>query len=86
MPKQTRRKIEVLGHAYRWTVGGPGVIVWDEAGRQHQAALFDVAGIHWDTFERGHRKKTSDGMIRPGQVAAWIESHIAGTAARFTET
>lgn len=76
MPKQIRRKIEVAGHTYRWTEGGPGVIVWDEAGKQHKAALFDIAGIHWDIYERGKWKKTIDGMIRPAQVAAWIAAHL----------
>jgi len=82
MPKQTRRKIEVAGHTYHWTVGGLGVIVWDEAGKQHKATLFDVTGVNWDTFERGQQKKTIDGMIRPEQVAAWITKHIGDLATK----
>ena len=35
-----------------------------------------VKGINWGAFERGQYKKTTDGMVTPGEVSAYIENNL----------
>jgi hypothetical protein len=66
------RKIVVDGKNYRWR-GSSFVIVQDENGRRVAAGnATEIKGLTWNDWERGHWKRTNDGMMRPGEVAAFV--------------
>jgi len=70
-----RRTIVVGGEAWEWFCGkGGGVVIWSPDGkRRHTTHAAHVKGINPDTFDRGKWKMTSDGMLRPSEVAALIQ-------------
>jgi hypothetical protein len=39
--------------------------------------LTEIKGLGWDVIERGRWKRTSDGMVRPAEVAAYILTAFA---------
>ena len=65
------RRITVRGVEYRYVVGTAFVkIIGPVASRA--VPLTEIKGVGWDAIERGHWKKTSDGMVFPSEVAAYI--------------
>lgn len=60
---------------FEWRYGGRGVIV-RQGDVKHNVHVTEVTGLQWDDVERGQWKRTSDGMITPGQVRAWIDKNV----------
>lgn len=74
MSKRSWRKIVVAGVDWTYYVGKCAVEA--RCGeRKIVGQLHDVAGLTPYVFERGRDKRTSDGMITPRQIAAWIAEH-----------
>ena len=58
---------------WRWRCGDGGhVIAYSEHGERRLAGAWTILGMSSDTFKRGQWKKTSDGIVGPGDVAKWI--------------
>ncbi len=69
------RLITVQGVRWKWKCGkGCGVIAYSEKGQRAYAQAWEVKGCTPDVFERGQWKKTSDGMMTPAEVEAWLSS------------
>jgi len=67
------RLLTVAGTKWRWRVGrGGNVIAYSEYGERRCAGAWAIRGMDPDTFERGQRKRTSDGMVRPADIAKWL--------------
>lgn len=72
------RKIVVDEKEYRWTGGSAYVVVQDTNGKRVLgASACEIKGITPDVWERGKWKGTSDGMITPGEVAAFIKKKVS---------
>jgi hypothetical protein len=72
------RKLVVDGKNYRWR-GSDFVVIQDEHGKRVGGARVtapQIKGDDWNVWERGQWKRTSDGMMRPGEVAAFIRSAV----------
>lgn len=71
------RSIVVDGRQYRWR-GASYVVVQDKDGNRVCAGNApEIKGISWSDWERGGWKSTPDGMMRPGEVAAFIRLSLA---------
>ena len=71
------RPLVVDGVRWKWRAGkGGGVVAHSERGKRLQSQAWTVKGItDPEIFARGQWKRTSDGMVKPADVAAWISSH-----------
>lgn len=65
------RKIVVSGVEWKYHVG-TGAVEARCAERKLVGQLPEVTGLDWNSIERGRHKRTSDGMVTPKQIAAWI--------------
>lgn len=69
------RTIEVKGTTWNYRVGkGGGVVAHSDDGQRRFAHAWDIKGSTPDVFERGQHKKTTDGMVRPGELRRWLDS------------
>ncbi len=73
VPATGTRRIVVNGATWRWSVGKGNVSLWSPDGVRHNAHASAVKGITPDDFDRGKRKRTSDGSVCPSHVRAYIE-------------
>jgi hypothetical protein len=74
------RNLIVDGKKYRWR-GSSFVVIQDEHGKRvgkAQLSAPEIKGEDWNVWERGQWKRTNDGMMRPGEVAAFIRRTVAG--------
>ena len=62
------REIEVDGKTYKWRCGKTAVRIKGIG----YVMLSEITGLAQDIIDRGRHKITSDGMITPKQVAAYI--------------
>lgn len=70
------RKIFVGGKQYRWR-GADFVVIQDENGKRvASGSAPEIKGTDWNVWERGGWKRTCDGMMRPGDVAAYIRRTV----------
>jgi hypothetical protein len=69
------RRITVDGVEYRYVVGATFVKITGPA-LSRAVMLIDIKGLDWDAIERGRRKRTSDGMVRPSEVTAYIRAAL----------
>lgn len=82
---RTGRLIAVNGIRWKWKCGkGGGVIAYSELGQRAFAQAWDIKGCTPDVFGRGQRKTTSDGMLTPAEVAAWLSSQNTAGQPRDT--
>lgn len=68
------RNLTVDGKKYRWR-GSSFIVIQDEGGKRvgkAQLSAPEIKGTDWNVWERGQWKHTNDGMMRPGEVAAYI--------------
>lgn len=73
MGSRKRRRITVRGEVFTYTIGTGSVrITWPD-GSSRAVLLTVVTGRSEDVLERGQWKKTSDGMVTPKDIAAYIE-------------
>ena len=69
------RLLTVAGTKWRWRCGrGGNVIAYSERGERRCAGAWAIRGMDPDTFDRGQWKRTSDGMVRPSDVAKWLSA------------
>ena len=74
-PHGKARKL-VVGGAVWWWLYGSRVCIWDPDGAKHTVPAWTIKGVTPDTLERGHWKRTSDGMLTPFEVADYIKSEL----------
>ena len=68
------RKIMIDGVEWRWNCGRSMVTAYSEYGDKIVSPPEKIIGISPDTWERGHWKKTCDGMLSSKHIAKWIRS------------
>jgi hypothetical protein len=67
------RLLTVAGTKWRWRCGkGGNVVAYSEYGKRLCVGAWTIKGMHPDIFERGKWKKTSDGMLKPSDIANWL--------------
>jgi len=74
----TMRKVIAYGQSWEFSTGKFNVVIKNP--RTDMKFIIDyskLTGLSWETLERGQNKKTSDGMITPDHVKAYIEKHLA---------
>lgn len=68
------RRITVLGpEDWQFRVFAGHTVIFDPRGTKYVVSSADMIGRTPSTFERGQYKKTSDGMVTPKYVAAFIQ-------------
>lgn len=70
------RKIVVGGAEWKYHIGSGAVEARCGDRKLVGTPPEIVPGLTWDIFERGQHKRTSDGMITPKHIAAWIGSRL----------
>ena len=67
------RRLLVNGSPWVWKIGrGGGVVAYGPRGQRECAHASIIKDINPDAFCRGQRKGSSDGMLTPKEVTAWI--------------
>lgn len=66
------RRIVVAGTTWYWRVGRSNVVARNDAGEKRCERIWTIKGLTPHDFERGQWKRTSDGQLTPGEVAAWL--------------
>lgn len=76
------RKVHVGGQVWEFRTGkGAAVIKNPRTGKSTIVNYAKLTGRTWDTLERGQWKRTSDGMVTPAHVKAYIEKHLSSEGA-----
>ncbi len=72
------RKIHLDDKIYQYRVGKGYVVIEFPDGHREVVADSTITGRTPDTIERGKWKKTTDGMVLPSHIKAWLEqrNHI----------
>jgi hypothetical protein len=71
------RTITVNDIEYEWKVGKSCISIRNRNLKISVSPFCsDVKGITAYAYERGHWKRTADGMVMPHEVAKWIESNL----------
>lgn len=71
------RKLELDDETWEYMIGRSNVkIKSPRTGKSHIVDFSTITGRPWSTIERGQHKKTSDGMVGPGDVRLYIENTI----------
>lgn len=68
------RTLEVNGEQYRWR-GSHNVVIQNSEGKRISEPTLTAAGIKDisnDAWERGHWKRTTDGMLTPADIKNYI--------------
>lgn len=79
-PQKGVRRLAVNGQVWWWCYGGGNAALWPPGGaRKAIVSAMALTGRWPDTFERGQWKRTTDGMITPGMVRAYVDRILAGT-------
>jgi hypothetical protein len=76
----SKRKIVIDEKTYHWTYGGDGpavATIWD-GNKKYCISSIDMLGIDNHAHERGQWKETTDGMVTPRFIRAWIERKLLG--------
>lgn len=68
------RKIVVNDTTYSYVIGREFAKIEGPFGKA-AVALSDIKGLDGELIVRGRWKQTSDGMVTPSEVAAYIASH-----------
>jgi hypothetical protein len=76
--EQAMRKIHIQNHIWEYRVGRQNVVIRSPQGfGKIKGAIVSchiIKGLsNPDTFDRGKHKRTSDGMVKPSEVKAYIE-------------
>jgi len=72
------RKVQVGGETWEFTTGkGNAVIKNPRTGKKTIVNYLKLTGRDWNTIERGQWKRTSDGMVTPGHVKAYIARYLS---------
>ena len=68
------RKIHIGNEEWEYRVGKETVVLQTPLGSKMYIGCHTIKGLSPDDFERGKWKKTSDGMITPSEIKAYIEN------------
>lgn len=72
-PERRGRKIVVDGVKWKYTVGIESVVAYSENGGRKCEMAWKIKGLsHPDDFQRGKRKKSSDGSVFPCEIERWL--------------
>lgn len=79
------RKVHIQGKVWQYEIGRTAVVI--KFPSPHQARGFTVAANLVvertpDDLERGRHKKSSNGMIKPSDVKAYIEKNLSAIVAK----
>jgi len=66
------RKIHLDGEIYQYRIGKGYVVIEFPDGHREVVSDSTITGRTNDALERGRWKKTSDGMVLPSHVKAWL--------------
>jgi hypothetical protein len=69
------RKMDVQGEQWEFKIGRDNAHIRAPNGRGKTVSFYELTGRTPDLIERGQWKGTTDGMVGPGEVRAWIDSH-----------
>lgn len=69
----SKRKLIVDGQNYEYVVGSNYVRIIDPNGIPKVVSILDLTGQTSAAFEEGNG--TTEGMVKPSQVVAWIRAH-----------
>lgn len=72
------RNIIVDGTKYRWRGHSYVMVITESEEKFASATACQIKGITWSDWERGHWKKTPDGMMTPDHVAEFIRRVVNG--------
>jgi hypothetical protein len=67
------RKIHLDEQIYQYRVGKGYVVITFPNGHREVVSDSTITGRTPDTLERGRWKKTTDGMVLPSHVKAWLK-------------
>ena len=70
------RTVTVDGEIWRWKCGTNYANLVSPQGKRFNFPASQVAGVTPDVWERGHWKRTFDGMLTPRQVVHFIKGHL----------
>lgn len=73
--KTLGRKIVVQGQEWHWNVRR-GVTMINPSGKSYHVDPEQIIQCTPDVYERGQWKRTTDGMVTPDRVAAFISDLI----------
>lgn len=69
----TFRTLTVAGQVWSYYIGKTRLVLCAPNGKKKAIRLDDLTGRSSPIFERGKWKKTSDGMVLPAHVRAYVE-------------
>jgi len=67
------RKLHIGNEEWQYKIGEGTVVVKTPDGKRFNIGCHEVKGLSPDDFDKGKWKKTSDGMITPSELKAYIE-------------
>lgn len=71
-PWRSARKLLIDNQNWWFSVGRSHVLIQPPTSKKFYVDFSTLTGRSWNTLEIGLHKKTSDGMIKPGHVRAYI--------------
>lgn len=72
------RKVHVGGEVWEFQTGkGNAVIRNPRTGKKTIVDYAKLTGRDWNTIERGQWKRTTDGMVTPADVKAYIGKYLS---------
>ena len=75
--QRSGRNIVVGGISWEYTVGSGDIVAYSENGERKCEGIHVLKGTDPDSVDRGRWKKTTDGMLRPREVARWLGAEHA---------
>lgn len=70
--KRHFRIIRLGASVYEYFIGRSNVLFKLPSGQRRVVDFATLTGRSWATIERGHWKRTDDGMITPAAIKAYI--------------
>jgi hypothetical protein len=70
------RKLHIGNEEWQYRVGNGTIVVVTPLGSKVYIQCHKVKGLTPDEYDRGKWKKTSDGMITPSELKAYIERNF----------
>ena len=76
------RKLELPSGTWHYKIGVSSAQIRGPNGEDANVGAHEINGRTPDTLERGRHKKTTDGMVTPGDVRRYIENVMLGKVKR----
>jgi len=78
------RRVMMGEEEWGFRVGRGHAVILAPSGRRTPVTLSALTGRHPDVIEKGQWKRTSDGMVTPMHIKAYIQKHRAELVADVT--